>query len=117
MKGESHCKKDQPCLCPVKGIINVVSKKWTVCIISMLEPGRAFRYSELKENLTDISPKSLSDALKLLEREGLIHREVFPEIPPRVEYSLTDEGETLKVAMIPLVNWVRDKEFRNDKIK
>ena len=107
---ESNCKETSKCLCPARGVIDVVSKKWTVCIVSLLENENAIRYNEIKNKLGDISPKSLSDNLKLLEKEGLIKRKVYPETPPRVEYSLTDEGRELKIALSPLVEWVRSKE-------
>ncbi|MDY6966513.1 MAG: helix-turn-helix domain-containing protein [Halobacteriota archaeon] len=106
----SNCKDDSGCLCPARGIIETVSKKWTMCIISLLEDEKPIRYNEIKSALGVISPKSLSDILKLLEKEGLIERKVYPETPPRVEYSLTDEGKELKIALLPLVEWVRGKE-------
>ena len=107
---ESNCVGVVECLCPIRGIIDVVSKKWTVCIVSVLEEEKPIRYNEIKNKLGEISPKALSDNLKVLEKEGLIDRKVYSEIPPRVEYSLTKEGKELKLALMPLVKWVQKKE-------
>lgn len=98
------------CLCPARGIIDIVSKKWTMCIVSHLDIDRPSRYNEIKKGIGSISPKSLSDTLKLLEKEGLIKRIVYPETPPRVEYLLTEDGRDLKIAMLPLVKWVQERE-------
>jgi DNA-binding HxlR family transcriptional regulator len=108
---ERKCSKQGLCLCSARGIIEVVSKKWSICIVSILESGRPMRYSELKRRLHEISPKSLSDTLKILEKEGIVVRKMYPEIPPRVEYSLSEEGYDLKEVLMPLVAWVGE---RND---
>ena len=107
---ETGCKDVTECLCPIRGIIDVVGKKWTICITGVLENEKHIRYNEIKNRIGDISPKTLSDTLEVLEREGLIERKVYPETPPRVEYSLTKEGKELKAALMPLVEWVRRKE-------
>ena len=105
MDKKGHCLNMGECLCSVKGILDVVSKKWTICIVSILDQEKPLRFNEIKEILHSISPKALSDILKLLEREGLIKRTLFSEIPPRVEYTLTKKGKELKKALIPLVEW------------
>jgi DNA-binding HxlR family transcriptional regulator len=106
---ESNCTEVAECLCPIRGIIDVVSKKWTICIVSLLEKENPIRYNEIKNKLGEISPKALSDNLKVLEKEGLIERKFYSEIPPRVEYSLTKEGRELKTVLTPLVEWVQKK--------
>ena len=88
--------KYEVCLCPLEGIINTISKKWTLQIIALIGNHKKLRYNEIKEKLGGISPKSLADRLKELEQEGLIKREAFAEIPPRVEYTLKQDGETLR---------------------
>lgn len=113
-KNNYDCEEVAECLCPIRGIIDVVSKKWTICIISVLEEKKPLRYNEIKNKLGEISPKSLSDNLKLLEKRGLVERKVYPDIPPRVEYTLTKDGKELKMALMPLVRWVLKKE---NKIK
>jgi len=100
------CSKGE-CLCPVQGIIDVVSKKWAICIVDHLSRAKALRYNEIKNHIGVISPKTLSDTLKTLEKEGLIKRDVYPETPPRVEYSLTTKGKELKGALLPLLEWLQ----------
>jgi DNA-binding HxlR family transcriptional regulator len=107
---ESDCEEVAECLCPIRGIIEVVSKKWSICLVSLLDEKNPVRYNEIKSRLTEISPKALSDTLKVLEKEGLIERKVYPETPPRVEYSLTNDGKELKMALMPLVKWVQQKK-------
>jgi DNA-binding HxlR family transcriptional regulator len=107
---ESDCEEVAECLCPIRGIIEVVSKKWSICIVSLLDEAHPVRYNEIKSSLKEISPKALSDTLKVLEKEGLVERKVYPETPPRVEYSLTNEGKELKIALIPLVQWVVERK-------
>lgn len=110
MGKECNCEEKAECLCPIRGIIEVVSKKWSICIVSLLDEEQPVRYNEIKSRLAEISPKALSDTLKVLDKEGLIERNVYPETPPRVEYSLTNEGKELKIALMPLVRWVQHKK-------
>lgn len=121
MKKESdtHCKNinctqkggDEVCLCPIDNVINVISKKWALLIIATIGNNEKIRYNEIMRNLSSISPKTLADRLKELERFGLIKREVFEQIPPRVEYSLTKDGVELRDSMIPLMKWASKKEI------
>jgi len=100
------------CLCPLEGIIDVVSKKWTLLIINSLGNHQKLRFNKLMKELEGVSPKTLSDTLKVLEAEGLIKRETFKEIPPRVEYSLMDDGIELRKAIIPLIKWAAKRVLR-----
>ncbi|MFA5330842.1 MAG: helix-turn-helix domain-containing protein [Methanoregula sp.] len=84
-----------------------ISKKWAICIILSLGRNEKMRFCEIMGNCETISPKTLSDILKDLSKAGLILRESYHEIPPRVEYSLTDEGKELRKALIPLLHWAR----------
>ena len=68
---------------------------------------KSLRYNEIKNQIGVISPKTLSDTLKILEKERIITRNVYPETPPRVEYSLTKEGNELKTALVPLLQWLQ----------
>jgi len=99
------------CSCPIKGVIDVISKKWALLIVNSLGNYGKLRFKGLMEELRGISPKSLSDTLKNLQSEGLIRRESFSEIPPRVEYSLTDDGIEFRKAILPLIKWAAT---RND---
>lgn len=104
---DEKCKcTEGECLCPVQGIIDVVSKKWAICIVNHLGRAKSLRYNEIKNQIGVISPKTLSDTLKVLEKEGLITRKVYPETPPRVDYSLTIKGSELKTALLPLLQWL-----------
>jgi len=75
------------CLCPLKGIIDTIGKKWPLLVVNAIENRGRLRFNQIMDELKGISPTSLADTLKELQREGLIKRESFAEIPPRVEYS------------------------------
>ena len=98
-------KSDFSCFCPLEGIMNVISRKWAILVINAIGTYGRLRFNRLMEELHGISPKTLSDRLKELQAEGLIEREFFAEIPPRVEYSLTREGAELRESIMPLLRW------------
>ncbi len=89
--------------CPVCRTANVVCGKWTLLIIRDLAAGRA-RFCELERSLRGISPRTLSIRLRALEEEGVVHRQTFPEVPPRVEYALTEKGR----ALVPIIDSMRE---------
>lgn len=93
------------CPCPCEGIIEIVGKKWTLCIITTIKNETKIRFNEIQKTLEGISPKTLSETLRELEARGIVKREIFAEIPPRVEYSLTLEGQKLFRAIAPLMTW------------
>ncbi len=97
------------CLCSIEGIMGVISKKWTLLIITTIGNHGKLRYGELEKKLGGISPKTLSDRLKELEEAGLVNRVTFNEIPPRVEYNLTTEGLELRNALKPVISWAIEK--------
>jgi DNA-binding HxlR family transcriptional regulator len=99
-KGTSHV-----CFCPLEGVIDVIGKKWALLIINAIGNYGKLRFNGLMEQLGNVSPKTLADTLKDLQIEGLVQRESFAEIPPRVEYSLTDDGVELRRAIVPLLKW------------
>lgn len=103
------------CLCPIEGIIDVISKKWALFIINVLCNRRKLRFNHLLKELNGISPKTLSDTLKQLQAERIITRESFAEIPPRVEYSLSQEGIELAAAIVPLLRWAAIREHKSKK--
>jgi DNA-binding HxlR family transcriptional regulator len=98
------------CLCPLEGIINVIGKKWAILVISIIGNHEKIRFNDIMQRLDGISPKTLSDVLKGLQKEHLIHRESFSEIPPRVEYSLTEDGKLLREAVLPLIRWAEKRD-------
>ena len=97
------------CLCPLEGVIDTISKKWALQIIAVTGNHKRLRFNEIMKRLGDISPKTLADRLKELEKSGLIKREAFAEIPPRVEYSLTTDGLEMRNAMMPLMRWASSR--------
>ena len=108
-----HKKEEQTCICPLKGIIDVISKKWALLIINALGNCGKLRFNQIMKTLKGISPKTLSDTLKDLQTEGLITREAFAEIPPRVEYALTNDGAELRKSIIPLLEWTANRSELN----
>jgi DNA-binding HxlR family transcriptional regulator len=89
--------------CPVARTAQIISNKWTPLIIRDLARGEC-RFSELERSLAGISPKTLSERLKYLEAERIIARDCYAEVPPRVEYSLTEKGR----ALLPIIETMRD---------
>ncbi|HMK47630.1 MAG TPA: helix-turn-helix domain-containing protein [Methanocella sp.] len=110
-----HHDTNRICLCNLEGTINIISKKWAIIVISTIGNHGTMRFSELMTDMNSITSKTLADLLKVLEREGLISRESFAEIPPRVEYSLTADGQQLREALIPLLNWADRRDTRRNK--
>jgi DNA-binding HxlR family transcriptional regulator len=96
---------DSRCPCPCEGIIEIIGKKWTLCIITTIKNETKIRFNEIQRALEGISPKTLSETLRELEAAGIVKREIFAEIPPRVEYSLTQAGKKLFDAIAPLMIW------------
>jgi DNA-binding HxlR family transcriptional regulator len=90
--------------CPSHAVLETLSGKWTYLIVGALRRG-TLRNAELARKVEGISPKMLSQTLRTLERDGLITRKVFPEVPPRVEYSLTKLGEELAALMDHIRLW------------
>ena len=88
--------------CPVCRTAEIISGKWTLLVIRDLADGSA-RFCELERSLEGISPRTLSLRLRALEEEGIVERHTFPEVPPRVEYALTDKGR----ALVPLIEDMR----------
>ena len=97
------------CLCPLDGVIDTIGKKWGLLIINEIGNHGRLRYNKLMSELKGISPSTLASMLKELEKEKLIEKEVFREIPPRVEYSLSTRGKELRKAIIPLIKWATKK--------
>jgi DNA-binding HxlR family transcriptional regulator len=83
--------------CPVYKTASVLEGKWTILIFRDLLNRRVVRFNELRKSLGTISPKTLTERLVELEDQGFIHRKIYAEVPPRVEYSLTEKGKGLTV--------------------
>ena len=90
--------------CPVETTLTLISDKWKVLILRDLLPGTK-RFGELKKSLGHVSQKVLTSQLRQMEENGLLTRTVYPEVPPRVEYSLTDLGYSLKPILDAMSTW------------
>jgi DNA-binding HxlR family transcriptional regulator len=88
--------------CPIEKTLNMISGKWTFLIIRDLLIDGTLRFSDLRRSLSGISPKTLSTRLKDLENKGIVSRTVYPEVPPRVEYSLTKKGRELEDILLAM---------------
>ena len=88
--------------CPVCRTADIVCGKWTLLLVRELSEGHS-RFCELERSLTGISPRTLSLRLRALEEEGIVERQTFPEVPPRVEYALTEKGR----ALVPIIESMR----------
>lgn len=88
-----------------KGSSTTISKKWVLVLIAHAGNHDRLRFSQLMHELKGISPKTLTDTLQVLRREGLVGREAFSGIPPRGEYFLTRDGAEIRTAIIPLMEW------------
>jgi DNA-binding HxlR family transcriptional regulator len=95
-------REDAKDVCPVYATAELVCAKWTILVIRDLALGRS-RFCELERSLAGISPRTLSLRLRALEEEGIVERRTYPEVPPRVEYELTEKGR----ALLPLIEDMR----------
>ena len=94
--------------CPIRNVLSRVGDKWSMLVLFTLENNNSQRFKELQRNIPDISQKMLTATLKTLEGDGLILREALPEIPPRVEYSLTQKGQSLLPLINNLISWASE---------
>lgn len=102
-------------LCPVLSTISIVQGKWTLHILRDLISGKK-RFGELRKAVDGINPKTLSVRLKELEEAGVVHREFFPEVPPRVEYRLTTKGEQLGELINAMGAWGTKWKDENEAV-
>ena len=97
------------CLCPLDGVIDIIGKKWSLLVINEIGNHGKLRYNELLSELEGISPSTLASTLKEFDNKDFVKKEIFNEIPPRTEYSLTTRGKELRVVIIPLLKWATKK--------
>lgn len=90
--------------CPTRVVLDHVTSKWGVLVLAALAAG-TLRWGELRREVDGISEKMLAATLRTFEADGLVHREAYPEVPPRVEYSLTDLGQEAVDALAPLLEF------------
>ena len=106
--------KDELPECPVATTVSIIGSKWKLLIIRNLLD-RPWRFNELKNNLDGISQKVLTDSLRTMENDGIITRTVYPEVPPRVEYSLSELGESMRPILDAMKQW--GTEYKKEALK
>ena len=94
--------------CPIRNVVDKFGDKWSLLVLWQLDNKGTLRFGELHREMTDCSQKMLSQTLKQLEHIGLIKRTVYPEVPPKVEYNITESGSTLMPHINGLVGWAID---------
>lgn len=105
--------------CPVRNVVDRIGDKWSVLVLLALESGGVVRFNEMHKFLGTISQKMLTVTLKTLEADGLVKRTVYAQIPPKVEYELTDRGRTLLPHLHGLVLWAKDNmaEIKDSRMR
>jgi DNA-binding HxlR family transcriptional regulator len=97
--------KDQSILCPVRDVIHRISDKWSLLSILALGTHGTLRFNALKKEIGDVSQRMLTVTLRNLEEDGFVNRKIYAEVPPRVEYQLTDMGQGLLQQTLQLADW------------
>ena len=112
-------------ICPVRNVIARFGNKWALLVVLVLSENRNCRFNSLTRLIPDISARVLSSTLKTLEADGLVARKVYSEVPPKVEYSLTETGESLVPIILELTAWAQKnmksiirhrKEFESSEV-
>ena len=94
--------------CPIRTVLDRFGDKWSILVIMILSGKGTLRFNEINKLMPDVSQKMLTVTLRTLEADGLISREIFPEVPPRVEYQLTNMGESLVPHIKGLSDWANE---------
>lgn len=111
MKQDRHQSYECSEGCPVEAALEVIGGKWKGVTLFHLMQGTK-RFSELQREIGTVTQRMLTKQLRELESAGLVHREVYPVVPPKVEYSLTDKGRTLEPILLALKDWGQDNVLR-----
>lgn len=104
------CDVDGTCYCPLTGIIETLSRKYAMQLVSIIGAHESMRFAEIEDHLSGASTSTISKRLSEFEEEGLVSRTQYDEIPPRVEYALTVEGEEVRTRLEPLLAWANSRE-------
>ena len=107
-------KKEELPACPVATTVQMIGSKWKLLILRNLLV-RPWRFNELRKNLEGISQKVLTDSLRSMEGDGIVTRTVHPEVPPRVEYSLSELGESMRPIIRAMEQWGLDYKAQNNR--
>lgn len=102
------CNIEGTCYCPLTGVINTLSKKYAMQLISIIGAHETLRFAEVEAHIDHASSSTISSRLDEFRAAGLITREQFNEIPPRVEYSLTPKGDEIRELLKPLLQWATE---------
>ena len=94
--------------CPIRNLLSRVGDKWSLLVLYTLQHREVLRFKELQREIPDISQKSLTQTLRILEEDGFVRREVYAEVPPRVEYPLTARGLSFLPLVDNLIEWAKD---------
>lgn len=94
-------------ICPVRNVIARFGNKWGLLVILVINENEPVRYNDLRRQIPDISSRVLSSTLRILEADGLVVRTYYQEVPPRVEYSLSDTGKSLVPIIMQLTEWAQ----------
>ena len=103
--------KEEMPTCPVATTVALIGSKWKLLILRNLM-ARPWRFNELKKDLNGVSQKVLTDSLRSLEEDGIVTRTVYPEVPPRVEYALSDLGESMRPIIDVMQRWGLEYQAR-----
>ncbi len=103
--------KEEMPACPVATTVALIGSKWKLLILRNLM-ARPWRFNELKKDLNGVSQKVLTDSLRSLEEDGIVTRTVYPEVPPRVEYALSDLGESMRPIIDVMQRWGLEYQAR-----
>ena len=105
--------EDVQCYCQLDGVMDVISRKYAIQVICLVGALQPVRYAEIETTLGNVSSSTLSSRLDELAEADILHRERYAEIPPRVEYSITERGVELCELLDPLLKWANEHDTRN----
>lgn len=94
--------------CPIRNILSRIGDKWSLLVLYTLQQNDTLRFKQLQRELPDTSQKSLTQTLRILEEDGFIHRQVYAEVPPRVEYSLTPRALSFLPLVGNMIKWAKE---------
>lgn len=106
---EPTCNVDGTCYCPLTGVVDTLSRKYAMQLVSIVGAHDSLRFGEIEAHLTSASSSTISKRLSEFEEAGLIARTQHAEIPPRVEYTLTDGGHEVRERLEPLLQWAEEQ--------
>jgi len=105
-----NCDVDGTCYCPLTGVVETLSRKYAMQLISVVGAHDRLRFTEIEAHLPGASTSTISKRLDEFEDAGLVSRTQYDEIPPRVEYALTDDGDDVRTRLDPLLEWATERE-------